>query len=41
MMCKDAVAFEPLVIPFPRDPDDIVPDLYDDEEEEEEGDNDE
>lgn len=40
MRCRDATVFEPLVIPFPRDPDDILPDL-DGEEDEEVGDEDE
>ncbi len=38
MMMRDATAFEPLIVPYPRDPDDIIPDAYD---EDEEGDDDE
>lgn len=42
MRMKDSTVFEPLVIPFPKDPDDIIPDLDDEEEDEyEEGDEDE
>ena len=42
MRCKDATAFEPLIVPYPRDPDDIIPDLDDEEEDDEEaGDEDE
>ena len=41
MMCKDAVALEPLVIPYPRDPEDIIPDLDGEEGEYEDGDEDE
>ena len=41
MTMKDASVFEPLVIPFPRDPDDIIPDLDGEEDDEEVGDEDE
>lgn len=42
MTMKDPTVLEPLVIPYPRDPDDIIPDFDDEEEDEyEEGDEDE
>ena len=41
MKCKDATVFEPLIVPYPRDPDDIIPDLDGEEDEEEVGDEDE
>jgi hypothetical protein len=42
MKCKDATAFDPLIIPYPKDPDDLIPDLDGEEDEEEEvGDEDE
>jgi hypothetical protein len=42
MRMKDSTVFKPLVIPFPKDPDDLIHDLDDEEEDEyEEGDEDE